>query len=125
MKKLWLFLSLIICGISLTWCFKILDWDWMVNEVDEPEIVNKPKSNEIIPWWYLYKNLDLTKEEDKAEYEQLQNDRNMILKYQTDTSAAVNEFIDVIYDDLLKSCEQYWTGYETRKWTMYRKKMYV
>jgi hypothetical protein len=49
----------------------------------------------------------LTKEEDKAEYEQLQNDRNMILKYQTDTSAAVNEFIDVIYDDLLKSCEQY------------------
>jgi hypothetical protein len=39
----------------------------------------------------------------------------MILKYQTDTSTAVNKFIDVIYDDLLKSCEQYGTGYETMK----------
>ena len=125
MKKLWLFLSLIICGISLTWCFKILDWDWMVNEVDEPEIVNKPKSNEIIPWWYLYKNLDLTKKEDKTEYEELQKDKNMILKYQTDTSASVNKFIDIIHDDLLESCEQYWTGYETRKWTMYERDVCV
>ena len=76
----------------------------MVNEVDEPEIVNKPKSNEIIPWWYLYKNLDLTKKEDKTEYEELQKDKNMILKYQTDTSASVNKFIDIIHDDLLESC---------------------
>jgi hypothetical protein len=49
----------------------------------------------------------LTKEEDKAEYEQLQNDKNMILKYQTDTSAAVNKFIDVIHDDLLDYCQEY------------------
>ena len=49
----------------------------------------------------------------------------MILKYQTDTSAAVNKFIDVIYDDLLKSCEQYWTGYETMKWTMYERDVCV
>ena len=75
----------------------------------------------IIPWWYLYKNLDLDKEEDKAEYEVLQNDRNMILKYQTDTSAAVNKFIDVIHDDLLDYCKEYWTNYETMKWTMYER----
>ena len=37
MKKLWLFLSLIICGISLTWCFKILDWDWMEATEDTAE----------------------------------------------------------------------------------------
>jgi hypothetical protein len=45
--------------------------------------------------------------EDKLEYEALQNDKNMILKYQTDTSAAVNKFIDVIHDDLLDYCQEY------------------
>ena len=75
----------------------------------------------IVPWWYLYRNLDLDNEEDKLEYEALQNDRNMILKYQTDTSAAVNKFIDVIHDDLLDYCQEYWTGYETMKWTMYER----
>ena len=75
----------------------------------------------IISWWYLYRNLDLDNEWDKAEYEALQNDRNMILKYQTDTSAAVNKFIDVIHDDLLDYCQEYWTGYETMKWTMYER----
>ena len=49
----------------------------------------------------------------------------MILKYQTDTSTAVNKFIDIIHDDLLKSCEQYWTGYETMKWTMYERDVCV
>jgi hypothetical protein len=43
------------------------------------------------------------------------------LKYQTDTSAAVNKFIDVIHDDLLDYCQEYWTGYETMKWTMYER----
>jgi len=47
MKKLWLFLSLLTCSISLTWCFKILDWDWMVNEV------NEPKNCDNYTWKYL------------------------------------------------------------------------
>ena len=79
----------------------------------------------IVSWWYLYRNLDLEKEEDKAEYQSLQNDRNMILKYQTDTSAAVNKFINVIHDDLLDYCQEYWTGYETMKWTMYERDVCV
>lgn len=79
----------------------------------------------IIPWWYLYRNLDLDNEEDKIEYESLQNDRNMILKYQTDTSAAVNKFIDIIHDDLLDYCQEYWTNYETMKWTMYERDVCV
>ena len=79
----------------------------------------------IIPWWYLYRNLDLDNEWDKTEYEALQNDRNMILKYQTDTSAAVNKFIDVIHDDLLDYCQEYWTNYETMKWTMYERDVCV
>ena len=79
----------------------------------------------IIPWWYLYRNLDLDNEEDKLEYEAIQNDRNMILKYQTDTSEAVNKFIDVIHDDLLDYCQEYWTSYETMKWTMYERDVCV
>ena len=48
MKKLWLLISLLICSISLTWCFKILDWDWMVNPEYEP-------SYEILEWtWYVW-----------------------------------------------------------------------
>ena len=94
-------------------------WVWKDWRVFTP---NNIKNSELMKtWWYLYKNLDLTNEEDKAEYEALQNDRNMILKYQTDTSTAVNKFIDIIHDDLLKSCEQYWTGYETMTWTMYER----
>lgn len=42
MKKLWLFLSLLICSILVAGCNftnnKILDWDWMINEADESEI---------------------------------------------------------------------------------------
>ena len=79
----------------------------------------------IVPWWYLYRNLDLDNKEDKLEYEAIQNDRNMILKYQTDTSAAVNKFIDVIHDDLLDYCQEYWTNYETMKWTMYERDVCV
>ena len=108
------------CHFDNKWNFKWVRKNWRVFTPN-----NIANSDMMKPWWYLYKNLDLTKEEDKAEYEQLQNDKNMILKYQTDTSAAVNKFIDIIYDDLLKSCEQYWTGYETMTWTMYERDVCV
>ena len=187
MKKIWLLIFLLSCGLLLTWCNSIKDnnlvslceekaknlncestfkWDWIVQSWNENILywmrysINNPwkftsdesikctfdskgnfkwvwkdwrvftpnniKNSELMKtWWYLYKNLDLTNEEDKAEYEALQNDRNMILKYQTDTSTAVNKFIDIIHDDLLKSCEQYWTGYETMTWTMYERDVCV
>ena len=120
MKKIWLLTTLLAITLLFAGCWKT---------VQNPEIKNdtnvEKNYENIISWWYLYKNLDLTNEEDKAEYEALQNDRNMILKYQTDTSAAVNKFIDVIHDDLLKSCEQYWTDYETMTWTMYERDVCV
>ena len=121
MKKIWLLTTLLIGSLLLTGCNKTVEQN---PEIKNDTNVEKNYEN-IISWWYLYKNLDLTNEEDKAEYEALQNDRNMILKYQTDTSTAVNKFIDVIYDDLLKSCEQYWTGYETMTWTMYERDVCV
>ena len=120
MKKIWLLTTLLTITLLFAGCWKT---------VQNPEIKNdtnvEKNYENIISWWYLYKNLDLTNEEDKAEYEALQNDRNMILKYQTDTSVAVNKFIDIIHDDLLKSCEQYWTGYETMTWTMYERNVCV
>ena len=120
MKKIWLLTTLLAITLLFAGCWKT---------VQNPEIKNdtnvEKNYENIISWWYLYRNLDLTNEEDKAEYEALQNDRNMILKYQTDTSAAVNKFIDVIHDDLLKSCEQYWTDYETMTWTMYERDVCV
>ena len=120
MKKFWLLATLLIGGLLLTGCN-----DLSTSDTIYWNAVNEPESHEIISWWYLYKNLDLTKEEDKAEYEALQNDKNMILKYQTDTSASVNKFIDIIHDDLLKSCEQYGTNYENMKWTMYERDVCV
>ena len=121
MKKIWLLTTLLVTGLLLAGCNKTVEQN---PEIKNDTNVEKNYEN-IISWWYLYKNLDLTNKEDKAEYEALQNDRNMILKYQTDTSTAVNKFIDVIYDDLLKSCEQYWTGYETMTWTMYERDVCV
>ena len=120
MKKIWLLTTLLIGSLLLTGCNKS-----SISDTIYWNTVNEPESHEIITWWYLYKNLDLTKEEDKAEYEALKNDKNMILKYQTDTSASVNKFIDIIHDDLLKSCEQYGTNYENMKWTMYERDVCV
>ena len=121
-NKSWEFTSdeSIKCSFDNKWNLKWVQKNWRVFTPN-----NIANSNMMKTWWYLYKNLDLTNEEDKVEYEALQNDRNMILKYQTDTSAAVNKFIDVIHDDLLKSCEQYGTGYETMKWTMYERDVCV
>ena len=49
MKKLWLFLSLLICSTLVAGCNfksdKIMDWDWMVNEVNEP-LIDEPESVE-------------------------------------------------------------------------------
>ena len=120
MKKIWLLTTLLIGSLLLTGCNKS-----SISDTIYWNTVNEPESHEIITWWYLYKNLDLTKEEDKAEYEALKNDKNMILKYQTDTSASVNKFIDIIHYDLLKSCEQYGTNYENMKWTMYERDVCV
>ena len=120
MKKIWLLTTLLIGSLLLTGCNKS-----SISDTIYWNTVNEPESHEIITWWYLYKSLDLTKEEDKAEYEALKNDKNMILKYQTDTSASVNKFIDIIHDDLLKSCEQYGTNYENMKWTMYERDVCV
>ncbi len=108
------------CSFDNKWNLKGVQKNWRVFTPN-----NIANSNMMKTWWYIYKNLDLVNEEDKSEYEALQDDRNMILKYQTDTSAAVNKFIDVIHDDLLKSCEQYGTGYETMKWTMYERDVCV
>ena len=121
-NKSWEFTSdeSIKCSFDNKWNLKWVQKNWRVFSPN-----NIANSDMMKPWWYLYKNLDLTNEQDKAEYEALQNDRNMILKYQTDTSTAVNKFIDIIHDDLLKSCEQYWTGYETMKWTMYERDVCV
>ena len=108
----------------------IFDKQWNFEELHGSILPNSPHNFELyktwIPWWYLYRNLDTSNwymnwVSDADTYEQLQNDKNMILKYQTDTSASVNKFIDVIHDDLLKSCEQYGTNYENMKWTMYER----
>ena len=72
MKKLWLFLSLLICGTLVAGCNfsnnKVLDWDWMINEVDEP-VINEPiideseieKLKQSFPWniidWTVDKDL--------------------------------------------------------------------
>lgn len=37
MKKIWLFLSLLICSTLVAGCFKILDWDWMEATEDTAE----------------------------------------------------------------------------------------
>jgi len=52
MKKLWLFLSLLICSILIAGCNftnnKILDWDWMINPQRQP-------TYEILEWtWYMW-----------------------------------------------------------------------
>ncbi len=82
-------------------------------------------SQNIVPWWYLYRNLDLSKASDKEEYGQVQKDRNLILEYQTKTSSAVNKFIDTIHQDLLDACKKYGTGYETNRGTYYEKDVCV
>ena len=108
------------CTFDSKWNLKWVLKNWRVFTP------NNIKNNELMEsWWYLYRNLDLTNESDKQEYEKLQNNKNMILEYQTQTSISVNKFIDTIHDDLLKSCEQYWTGYETMKWTMYERDVCV
>ena len=121
-NKSWEFTSdeAIECSFDNKWNLLGVHKNWRVFTPN-----NIANSDMMKAWWYLYKNLDLTKKEDKTEYEELQKDKNMILKYQTDTSASVNKFIDIIHDDLLESCEQYWTGYETRKWTMYERDVCV
>lgn len=79
---------------------------------------NMKHFTKVFSGWYLYRNLRLTNELDQKEYEQLQNDRTMILDYQTKTSAVLNKFIDIINKDLLDSCKQYWRNYDSMTWTM-------
>lgn len=73
------------------------------------------ESWDIVPWGYLYRDLYLKNAMDKALYEQLKKDRNLILTYQSQTSIGVKKFIDTIYQDLLDTCEKYeedWTYYQ-------------
>ena len=74
MKKVWLLTTLLVAWLLLAGCNKTVEQN---PEMKNDTNVEKNYEN-IISWWYLYKNLDLTNEEDKAEYEALQNDRNMI-----------------------------------------------
>ena len=97
------------------------DNDGIIKKVQLWEVLTPSNMNhftKVFSGWYLYRNLRLTNELDQKEYEQLQNDRTMILDYQTKTSAALNKFIDIINKDLLDSCKQYWRNYDSMTWTM-------
>jgi len=106
MKKTRFTLSLLIISTIIFWCN---------SNTPSNNSTDYTKSENIILWWYLYKNLNLKNEADKKEYEQLQNDKNLILEYQTKTSHAINKFIDTIYKDLLDSCKMYGTSHETQQ----------
>ena len=58
----------------------------------------------IIHWWYLYKDLDLTKSDDKEEYKELIENRSQILAYQNKTSEALNHFFEAIEQDINQTC---------------------
>ncbi len=123
MKKIWFLITFILGLFLIAWC----DQKTGYHEIS-PNWTSSGSitlNENIIPWWYLYRNLDLSKEADKQEYEQLQKDKNLILEYQTKTSSAVNKFIDTIEQDLLDTCKAYGTGYETTTGTYYERDVCV
>lgn len=123
MKKVWFLVLLLLSSIFLTGCFK---------QGDNPQVSfdfakswTIANNENIVPWWYLYKNLDLSKEAEREEYAQLQSNKNQILAYQTKTSFAVNTFINTIYEDLLESCKVYWTGDKSNTGSYYERDVCV
>ncbi len=123
MRKIWLLFLFVLSSIVFAWCDQKIEYhEISPNWTSSGSIT---LNENIIPWWYLYRNLDLSKEADKAEYEQLQKDKNLILEYQTKTSPAVNKFIDTIHQDLLDACKQYGTSYETTTGTYYERDVCV
>lgn len=123
MKKNRLLILFVLSILVFTWCEK--GSKSYKTSSDPTNIGVTMMSQNIVPWWYLYRNLDLSKAADKEEYEQLQKDRNLILEYQTKTSSAVNKFIDTIHQDLLDACKEYETGYETTAGTYYERDVCV
>ena len=123
MKKIWFLILIVLSTLVLPWCEKGLEsYKTSFNPTNSAATM---MNQNIVPWWYLYRNLDLSKAADKEEYEQLQKDRNLILEYQTKTSSAVNKFIDTIHQDLLDACKEYGTGYETTAGTYYERDVCV
>lgn len=123
MKKIWFLITFILGLFLIAWC----DQKTGYHEIS-PNWTSSGSitlNENIIPWWYLYRNLDLSKEADKAEYKHLQNNKNLILEYQSKTSSAVNKFIDTIEQDLLDACKAYGTGYETTTGTYYERDVCV
>lgn len=123
MKKIWFLILFVLSSIFLPWCGKSSEH----HEISADPIPSGATmmSQNIIPGWYLYRNLDLSKEADKAEYDRLQKDKNLILEYQSKTSSAVNKFIDTIHQDLLDACKHYGTTYETNTGTYYERDVCV
>lgn len=123
MKKIWFLILIVFSTLVLPWCEK--GSESYKTSFDPTNSGATMMNQNIVPWWYLYRNLDLSKAADKEEYEQLQKDRNLILEYQTKTSSAVNKFIDTIHQDLLDACKKYGTGYETTAGTYYQRDVCV
>ncbi len=123
MRKIWLLFLFVLSSIVLAWCDQKTEYHESLSDWTSSGSITLNEN--IIPWWYLYRNLDLSKEADKAEYEHLQNNQNLILEYQTKTSLAVNKFIDTIHQDLLDACKQYGTSYETTTGTYYERDVCV
>ena len=116
MKKTRFIVPLLIISTIIFWCN---------SNTPSNNSTDYTKSENIILWWYLYRNLNLENEADKKEYKQLQTDKTLILEYQTKTSHAINKFIDTIHQDLLDSCKMYWTNHDTTTGSFYERDVCV
>lgn len=119
MKKIWLFLSLLICSTLVAGCFKILDWDWMVNEVDEP-IINEPIVNEP----EILDEVEPVEEPELSEIEKLKQSFVWnIIDWKVDKESLTlqpsNISFNVEWDDTLYYLNEFWIAlvlWEDWKW---------
>ena len=79
---------------------------------------NNTHESLIINWWYLYRDLDLSKSADQEAYKNLINDRNEILKFQTENSTALNRFFETIKEDIKKECHDFWEDFYSMTWSI-------